>query len=119
MWWYSFLDFFFLFFHSLLILFVLVGWVLAPRAHLAVTGLVLLSWFFLGLWYGWGYCPCTDWHWAIKRRLGASGLPASYVKYYLDGITGLRWNATVVDGVVAAVGVGAFFLSLRVNRHRS
>jgi hypothetical protein len=26
-----------------------------------------LSWFGLGLFYGIGYCPSTDWHWRIKR----------------------------------------------------
>lgn len=118
MWWYSVLDKLFLFFHFTLVVFILLGWIWASRLHLVVASMVMASWFLLGLWYGLGYCPCTDWHWMVKRELGESNLPASYVKYYLDGITGVKWDARAVDWTVAAAGVGSFCLSLWVNRRR-
>lgn len=111
------LDYFFLLFHAALILFVLGGWVprRTRRLHLLVTASILVSWFGLGLWYGIGYCPCTDWHWEIKRKLGETGLPFSYVKYYLDTLTRNRWSAAFVDQMVVFCGLAAFSLSLWLN----
>ena len=49
-------DIFFFVFHSMFILFVLVGWAWKRTrlAHLVVVGLTALSWFGLGIWYGFG-----------------------------------------------------------------
>ncbi|MBS1631730.1 MAG: DUF2784 family protein [Bacteroidetes bacterium] len=47
--------------HLSLIGFNLFAWIL-PRlrkTHLVVAGITLASWFILGIWYGWGYCPIT------------------------------------------------------------
>ena len=86
---YAFLDYFFVTFHTGLVLFDLTGWAWkrTRRIHLIVMGLTIVSWFGLGLFYGWGYCPCTDWHWAVKVKLGETNLPNSYVKYYVDRLT--------------------------------
>lgn len=113
----AFLDTFFLVFHTALIGFNLTGWIWrrTRRAHLVVIGATLLSWVGLGAVYGWGYCPCTDWHWQVKRRLGETDLPASYVKYYLDAWTGLAWDPFVVDVLVAGLGIGAFVVSVALN----
>lgn len=119
---YAFLDYFFTVFHSGLVLFVLIGWVWKKtrRIHLILTGLIMLSWFGLGIFFGWGYCPCTDWHWSVKLKLGERHLPYSYVKYYMDRLTGVSWHPLVVDGGVVALGVSAFFLSgwLNLRDHR-
>jgi hypothetical protein len=58
--------------HALLVLFNLFGWVFAAtrRWHLASLGALLVSWFGLGSVYGWGYCPLTDWHFAVRAQLG-------------------------------------------------
>lgn len=113
MWIYRGLDAFFFFFHTGLVLFVLVGW--APRwtrlAHLAVVVLVGLSWFGLGVWYGIGYCPSTQWHWQVRQRLGYGEMPDSYLKFVFDGLTGLDLNAAAVD----AVAVGAFLAAAGVS----
>lgn len=116
---YAFLDVFFVVLHGSLVLFNLTGWIWrgTRRLHLWVVGLTVFSWFGLGVFYGWGYCPLTDWHWQVKRVLGETGLPASYVKYYADHVTGLDLPAAGVDAVVVLVGVGAFVLSLWLN-HR-
>ena len=104
--------------HAALVLFNLTGWIWrrTRRAHLITISLTLFSWFGLGLFYGWGYCPCTDWHWEIKRQLGETDLPASYIKYYLDRWSGLEWNPWWVDLMVLSGGFGPFFASAELNR---
>lgn len=104
-------------FHAALVLFNLTGWIWAAtrRIHLVVVGLTFLSWFGLGALYGWGYCPCTDWHWQVKHALGETDLPYSYVKYYADRLTGLDWDPLVIDAAVLAFGLLALILSLWMN----
>lgn len=104
-------------FHGALVLFNLTGWIWAVtrRAHLIVIGLTFLSWFGLGVLYGWGYCPCTDWHWQVKHALGETDLPYSYVKYYADRLTGLDWDPLIVDAAVLGLGLLALILSLWMN----
>jgi hypothetical protein len=112
-----FLDIFFTVFHGGLVVFNLTGWIwrktLLP--HLITITATILSWFGLGILYGWGYCPCTDWHWDVKRRLGESPLPASYIKYHLDALTGPSWNVALVDTMTATFGITAFVLSWVLN----
>lgn len=117
-------DIFFSLLHGCLVLFNLTGWVYKParRLHLLTTGMTVLSWFGLGIFYGWGFCPCTQWHWDIKSRLGITDLPYSYVKYYADRFTGFTWNPATVDGIVVGSGLLVFGLSCWFNwkdyRHR-
>ena len=114
---YSSLDIFFAAFHSGLILFSLVGWVFRRTRplHLLLTSLILGSWLVLGVWYGFGYCLCTEWHWSIKRKLGEVELPTSYVKYYFDALTRCDWNPALVDGSVCTLGFVTFGLSVWLN----
>lgn len=114
---YGFLDYLFAVVHGSCVLFNLNGWIWTRtrRIHLVAIGLTLLSWFGLGLAYGWGYCPSTDWHWQVKRALGEIDLPYSYVTYYADKLTGLDLNVTFVDTVVLLLGLSAFALSCWTN----
>ncbi len=114
---YRLLDLGLLAFHGLLVSFNLVGWVWrrTRRLHLFAISVTLLSWFGLGVVYGWGYCPLTDWHWQVKRALGETGLPASWVKYYVDRITGVSWDTTLVDGLVIGSALAALVLSVALN----
>jgi hypothetical protein len=114
---YVFLDIFFFVFHASLILFILSGWVW-PRTrpfHLFVITLTFLSWFGLGSFYGFGYCPSTDWHWRVKETLGETDLPDTYVKYYLDRLTGLDWDPNLVGWSVLLVGLAALGVSVALN----
>ncbi len=113
----TFLDHFFVVFHSGLILFNLTGWTWkrTRRIHLITIGGTVLSWFGLGICFGWGFCPSTYWHWEVKRKLGEADLPASYVKYYLDNLTGSAWDPQVVDVSVVALGLMALALSCWFN----
>ena len=114
---YAALDVFFFAFHTALTIFNLAGWIWKKtrRLHLVLISLTLLSWTGLGLIYGFGYCPCTDWHWQVKRRLGATDLPASYVKFYLDRLTGLDLAPAFVDTGVLVGALVAFALSVWLN----
>lgn len=114
---YRLLDLGLLTFHGLLVSFNLFGWVWrrTRRLHLFAISATLLSWFGLGVVYGWGYCPLTDWHWQIKRALGETGLPASWVKYYVDRVTGVAWDTALVDGLVIGSALAALVLSVVLN----
>ncbi|MEX0722989.1 MAG: DUF2784 domain-containing protein [Gracilimonas sp.] len=112
-----FLDYFFVVFHFSLIAFNLTGWIWqrTRQLHLYVISATILSWVGLGVFYGLGYCPFTDWHWQVKRALGETGLPASYLKYYLDQIFGFAWEPFTVDVLVAVLGIVALLISIYVN----
>jgi hypothetical protein len=114
---YTFLDYFFIVFHGSLVLFNLTGWAWRKtrRLHLLTIGSTFMSWFGLGVFYGWGYCPCTHWHWEVKRKLGETNLPNSYIKYYVDGLTGFAWEPRVVDAAVFLLGLLALALSCGLN----
>ncbi len=101
-----FLNIFFFVFHTAFILFVLLGWIWKKmrKVHLAAVLLTAFSWFGLGLFYGFGYCFCTDWHWNVRHRLGCPDMPRSYIKFLIVTVTGWDLN----DGLVDAVTLGAF-----------
>lgn len=114
---YTLLDIFFVLLHGLLVLFNLTGWAWkrTRRLHLACISLTFLSWFGLGMVYGWGYCPPTEWHWHVKQRLGETNLPHSWVKYYADKLTGLSWDPVVIDTAVFVSALLALALSCWLN----
>ena len=92
------LDVAFFVFHTAWIGFNCVGWAwrLTRRWHLATVLVTLVSWFGLGAWYGWGYCPCTDWHWAIRERLGHQD-PPSYIQLLVSTLTGFDITLEVAN----------------------
>ena len=68
-------------------------------------------WFILGIWFGIGYCPITDWDWRLKTMLGEHNLPNSFIKYYADMLTGQSINAGLIDTLTAA----GFFLAMMLS----
>ncbi len=115
--WLNFLDGFLFVFHFLFIFFNLTGWIWKKTRilHLISILLTLASWFLLGIFYGWGYCPLTDWHWAVLREMGRYGLPNSYVSYLIERVTGYSLPDTLVDGVTVFAALAALALSLWYN----
>jgi Protein of Unknown function (DUF2784) len=113
----SFLDIFFTIAHLALTLFNLTGWIWkrTRKAHLITLIVTALSWGVLGIWYGLGYCPLTDWHWQVKEKLGETNLPASFIKYYADKITGRDINPSLVDNVTLGCLIFAVVASVYVN----
>ena len=118
----SFLNIFFLVFHTVFILFVLFGWVWpkARRVHLAALGLTALSWFGFGFTRGFGYCFCTDWHWNVRYRLGYPDMPRSYITFLVQTLTGWCLDDGLVDAVTvtAFLGVSALAVWLAVKERR-
>lgn len=113
----SFLNILFTIAHLALIVFNLAGWIWKKtrKAHLIVLSLTTFSWFVLGIWYGWGYCPLTDWHWQVKEKLGETNLPNSFIKYLADKITGSDINPSIVDGITVGCLIAAIIASVYVN----
>jgi hypothetical protein len=115
---YHLLDIFFVIFHSSLIIFNLFGWIWKKTRIVNLVTLVLTgaSWLFLGLIVGTlGYCPFTDWHFEVLYKLGKTDLPNSYVKYLADRLTGLDFDARLVDNVTLYTFLAALALSLFFN----
>jgi hypothetical protein len=111
-------DIAFIVFHTLLILFNLLGWIWKKTrlANLMVILITFASWFVLGLIVGTpGYCPLTDWHFKILEKLGHTDLPTSYIKYLSDRLTGLDFSQKLVDDVTLWGLVTAFIVSLILN----
>jgi len=96
---YGFLDKFFFIFHSTLIVFILIGWIWRKTrvANLVVVLLTAFSWTILGIWYGFGFCPSTEWHWQVRVKLGHYDMPSSYTKFLVDSLTGLNVSEKLVD----------------------
>jgi hypothetical protein len=109
-------------FHTAWILFNCFGWIWrrTRRLHLATVSLTALSWFGLGLWFGWGYCPCTDWHWQVRQRLGYID-PPSYTRLLIREVLGVDLGGARADMVTLLVFAAAATLSVVLNlrdRHR-
>jgi hypothetical protein len=83
----------------------------------ATVSLTLVSWLGFGFFYGFGYCFLTDWQWQVKEKLGQTNLPASYIKYVLDLITGMNLNPELVDRM-ALVGLSFSVLGCLIQTIR-
>ncbi len=110
-------DVFFFLFHSLLILFNLFGWIPARTRRLNLFSLVLtaLSWSVLGIWYGFGYCPLTDWHYRVRWQLGKYVQPDSYIDFLLQEFFSLHLPAGLIDAFTLGLFLLALFASLWSN----
>ena len=114
------LDAFFIVFHTALTLFNLVGWIWrrTRKFNLIILLLTGSSWFGLGIFYGIGYCPLTDWHYRILRKLGETSLPNSYLKYLFDRVTGLDINSNYVEITTLLLFLLALLASVYFNFFR-
>ncbi len=114
---YKILDIFFLVFHSTLTLFNLFGWISKKtrKLNLITLSLTGFSWLGLGIFYGIGYCPLTDWHFKILEKMGHTGLPASYIKYIADRLTGYNFDPKFINHITAIAFIIAFTFSVILN----
>jgi hypothetical protein len=110
-------DIFFYGFHTVLILFNVFGW-LVPRwrfAHFISLLLTAFSWFILGIWFGWGYCLCTDWHWQVREMLGYQDMSSSYIHFLILKITNVDIPEHLVDSYTLIIFVLIFIISAYLN----
>lgn len=115
---YHILDIFFILFHSSLVIFNLFGWIIRKTRiwNLITLTLTGASWLFLGLIVGTlGYCPFTEWHFNILRKLGEQNLPNSYIKYLTDRLTGMDISASLVDKITLYSFLAAMLISIFLN----
>ncbi len=110
---YQFLNIFFFVFHTVLMLFNCFGWAWKQTRcwNLITLLLTASSWFIVGIWYGWGYCFCTDWHWDVREKMGLFDQSDSYVHFLLLKLTGINFQKELVDTVSLIV----FFILLAIS----
>ena len=103
--------------HLIIIGFNLFGWIFPAtrKAHFICVILTAFCWFVLGIWFGWGYCPVTDWQWHIKERLGETNLPGSFITYYADKITGRQFSDAFINIITLVLFLLAAVISVYVN----
>lgn len=103
--------------HFAIIGFNLFGWIWKPlrKAHFIVVCATAACWFIVGIWFGIGYCPITDWDWQVKEKLGEHNLPNSFIKYYADMVTGHPVDASLIDTLTAVGFFIAAMLSVYFN----
>ena len=113
----QFLNGFFIVFHTVWMVFNCVGWAgrKTRRLHLLTTLLTAGSWFILGIWYGWGYCLCTDWHWQIRRALGYHDGNQSYTHLLIHALTGLNLSPQTTDILTGGVFTATTILTAALN----
>ena len=94
-----FLHYFFLIFHTVFTLFNCIGWIWKKtrKIHIVTMSLTFISWFFLGIWHGWGYCFCTDWHWQVLYKLNRQPGSYSYIHYLIREISGFDLHIKMVE----------------------
>ncbi len=111
------LDWFFVLFHLCLVVFNLFGWIWKKtrQANLITLLLTGASWFILGIFYGIGYCPLTDWHWRVLSKLGVHDLPSSYIQYLLERFTGIQVPSATVDRWTLILFLLALAISIVLN----
>lgn len=115
-----FLDILLTIVHVALIGFNLFAWIWPRlrRAHLVTVAATAGSWFLLGIWFGTGYCPITDWQWQVKEKLGERNLPDSFVKYIADKFTGQDFDPSIIDAITVSAFAIAVLLAIYFNFFR-
>ena len=110
------LNVFIFVFHTAWVLFNCLGWIWrrTRRWNLATLTVTGLSWFVLGIWYGWGYCPCTDWHWQVRERLGFVD-PPSYTQLLMTELTGIDVSTGTANIITVTVFAVSLLLSIVLN----
>src|SRR5690606_9124228 len=111
------LDLFFFVFHVSLIIFNVFGWMLPGLRKWNLLTLVLtaFSWLVLGIFYGFGYCFLTDWHWDVREQLGYDMRSNSYIHFLVTALTPITVSENTVDIVTAVVFFLAFAASSGLN----
>lgn len=108
------LDYFFIMFHTVIILFNVFGWII-PRwrfYNLITLSLTAFSWLILGIWYGFGYCPFTDWHWRVRELLDYTDDRNSYIHFLILKITGIHFPEKRIDFATVIVFFTTYFISI-------
>lgn len=114
---YKFLDYFFTIFHTVIILFNISGWALKKtrKIHFISITLTALAWFGLGIFCGIGYCPLTEWHFQVLRKLEYHDLPYSYIEFLIERMFPVDVNSKQVDIMTMTVFLLVMLLTVFFN----
>lgn len=115
--WLPFLNIFFIVFHTAFTLFNMTGWAFRKtrKWHLFTLLLTAGSWFILGIWFGWGYCAFTDWHWQVREAMGIHDRSHSYIHFLLLKLTGKNFNTELVEKATLVIFLICAVLSVWLN----
>ena len=104
-------------FHTALILFNVFGWIPSKtrRWNLATLLVTLFSWTVMGIWFGQGYCICTDLHWRVRREMGIDDRADSYLVLLVRMLSGWDPPPALVNNVAAGVFIVSLTLSIGLN----
>jgi hypothetical protein len=110
-------DIFFFVFHTVLTLFNLFGWAFRRTRQFNLITLLLtgFSWGVLGIFYGFGYCFLTDWHWSVREELGYETPYNSYIQFFFDTVFGVKTTAKVADTWTLILFLAALAISITLN----
>lgn len=116
-WLYQIGDKFFFVFHIVLIVFNLLGWI--PKKlrvwNFVTLSMTAFSWFVLGIFYGFGYCFLTEWHWRIREALGYTDESNSYIHFLLIQLFNISISERLVNILTAVFFFLAVLASVYVN----
>jgi hypothetical protein len=114
---YYLLDILLTIFHLGIVLFNLFGWIpkVTRKANFITILLTAASWFILGIWYGMGFCPVTEWQWQVKDKLGEKNLPSNFIEYIAEKWTGHDFDSGFISVMIAVCFVLATLASIYVN----
>lgn len=110
--------------HTGLVAFNVFGWMWkrTRKWNLITLCLTLFSWVGMGAFYGIGYCLCTDVHSQIRRQMGITDDPPTYVGLLIRKATGMETSTEFVYWLSASIFLGSFIASISLNirdhRHR-
>jgi hypothetical protein len=95
----------------------MVGWAFPKtrKMHLITLSLTVFSWFILGIWFGWGFCFCTEWHWEVRRKLGFTDESNSYIHFLILKVTGINLPEKLVETTTLVVFLIVIGLSIWFN----
>lgn len=104
-------------FHGALTLFNITGWAIPKlrKWNLALLLLTGFSWFVIGIFKGFGYCPLTDLHWNILEKAGKLPETNSYISFFLERLFNIHPSLVLVDTVTLISFSLALGLSVGFN----
>ena len=113
----QFLDILLTIVHLAIVGFNLFGWIpkKTRKAHFISVLLTAASWLLLGLWFGIGYCPFTDWQWQVKRKLGEQYLPSNFIEYFAEKTFSKDFDSIFVNNMIMICFVAVGLISIYLN----
>src|SRR5690606_17947752 len=85
------------------------------KLHLFSMAAIVVSWFGLGIFYGWGYCFLTDWHYDVRRKLDLVVDSSSYLHFLLKRLNMDWWPESTTNWLTGFIFGILLVLSILLN----